>query len=77
MWTPLCCTTALSTVASCIFMGPTSHVKKAGVIRALSSAPHFEYGNSFRNQRGTFGKPWMTAALCSAAERPCKCVYLL
>ncbi len=42
MWTALCCTTPLSAVASCVCIGPTSQVKKAGVMRAFNSAPHFE-----------------------------------
>ena len=70
--TPLCCTMPLSARASWVCMGPTSHVKKAGVMRALSSAPHLEYGNSFLNHCGTRGKPWITACLCSMAERPCR-----
>lgn len=28
--------------------GRTSHVKKAGVMRAFSSAPHFEYGKTLQ-----------------------------
>lgn len=49
-----------------------NHLKKAGVIFALSSAPHFEYGNSFRNHGGTAGKPLMTARCCSSAVLPYK-----
>lgn len=29
---------------------PTSHVKNAGVMRAFTSAPHLEYGNSLRSK---------------------------
>ena len=46
MWTPLLCLTP-SMSTSTVVMGPTSHVKKAGVMRALSSAPHLpqqQYG---------------------------------
>ena len=45
----------------CTLQGPTSHWKKRGVIRAFNSAPQSEYGNNFRNQPGTFGKPYISS----------------
>jgi hypothetical protein len=58
------------TSASSVVIGPTSQVKKAGVMRALTSAPHPLYGNARRNQGGTEGKPETTASRCCAAVRP-------
>jgi len=71
MCTELRCWTPLTSAVS-VYIGPTSHVKKAGVICAFSSAPHFEYGKIFLNQLGTFGKPLMTASLCWLADLPCR-----
>ncbi len=70
MCTELRCWTPLTSAVS-VYIGPTSHVKKAGVICAFSSAPHLEYGKIFLNQLGTFGKPLMTASLCWLADLPC------
>lgn len=70
MCTELFCITP-SISASSVYIGPTSQVKKAGVIRAFSSAPHLEYGKTFLNQPGTLGNPLITASLCSAAVLPC------
>ncbi len=44
MWTPLLCLTP-SMSTSTVVMGPTSQVKKAGVMRAFSSAPHLAHRN--------------------------------
>ncbi len=45
MWTALLCLTP-SMSTSTVVMGPTSQVKKAGVMRALSSAPHLAHKTS-------------------------------
>lgn len=70
MCTELRCWTPFTSVVS-VYIGPTSQVKKAGVIFAFSSAPHLEYGKTFLNHLGTFGKPLITASLCSFADLPC------
>ncbi len=48
----------------------TSQEKKAGVMSALSSAPHLVYGNTRLNHGGTAGKPATTASHCSVAVLP-------
>ena len=73
MWTELRWLMPLTSAVS-VSIGPTSQVKKAGVMQAFSSAPHLEYGKTFLNHFGTLGKPLTTTSLCSLADLPCDVV---
>ena len=52
------------------FQVVASYLKKVGVIQALISAPHFEYGNSFLKYAGTEGNPEITASCCCWPDLP-------